>query len=115
MVLSDFFKEFKWVMRILATAASLVVLLGIIGAGSMKGEKEEIQVAGRIYVMGNEPFTQVAIQLDDGKVYALTGENEKQLRALQGKRLSVVGRLSGKTPRGAEAIEVKSFQILEPK
>ena len=95
--------------------ALLLVLFGIIGAGSMKGGKEEIQVTGRVYVMGNEPFTQVAIQLDDGKVYALVGEYDKQLRSLQGKRLSVVGKLGGKSPRGAEAIEVKSFQALEPK
>ena len=81
----------------------------------MKGGEEEVQVTGRIYVMGNEPFTQVAIQLDDGKVYALTGEYDKDLRALQGKRLAIKGKLSGKTPRGAEAIEVKSFQALEPK
>jgi hypothetical protein len=110
-----FFKDFKWLMKRLAVAALLLVLFGIIGAGSMKGEKEEIQATGRIYVMGNEPFTQVAIQLDGGKVYALTGEYDKQLRSLQGKRLSVVGKPGGKTPRGAEAIEVKSFRELETK
>ena len=81
----------------------------------MKGEKEEIQVTGRIYVMGNEPFTRVATHLDDGKVYASTGEYDKQLRSLPGKRLSVVGKPGGKIPRGAEAIEVTSFQILETK
>jgi len=102
-------------MRSLTAIALLLVLFGIIGAGSMKGEKEEIQATGRIYVMGNEPFTEVAIQVDDGKIYALTGEYDKQLRRLQGKRLSVVGKLGGKTPRGAEAIEVKSFQVLETK
>lgn len=93
----------------------LLALFGIIGAGSMKGGKEDIQVTGRIYVMGNEPFTQVAIQLEDGKVYALIGEYDKELRALQGKRLAVKGKLNGKTPRGAETIEVKSFQVLETK
>jgi len=95
--------------------ALLLVLFGIIGAGSMKGEKEEIQVTGRIYVMGNEPFTQVAIQLDSGKIYALIGEHDKELRILQGKRVTVKGKLSGETPRGAEDIEVKSFQVLETK
>jgi hypothetical protein len=102
-------------MKSVAVTVLLLVLSGIIGAGSMKGGEEEVQVTGRIYVMGNEPFTQVAIQLDDGKVYALTGEYDKDLRALQGKRLTIKGKLSGKTPRGAEAIEVKSFQVLEPK
>ena len=99
----------------LATGALLLVLLGIIGAGSMKGGEEEIQVTGRIYVMGNEPFTQVALQLDDGKVYALNGGYDKDLRALQGRSLTIKGKLSGETPRGAEAIEVKSFQVLETK
>ena len=78
-------------------------------------DKDEIQVAGRIYVMGNEPFTQVGIEGDDGKVFALTGEQEKELRRLQGKRLTVRGKLGGKTPRGVEAIEVKSFKVVEPK
>jgi hypothetical protein len=78
-------------------------------------EKDELQVTGRIYVMGNEPFTQVAIRLDNGKVYALTGEYDKELRNLQGKRVTVKGRLSGKTPRGAEAIEVRSFELSEKK
>jgi hypothetical protein len=109
----NFSKEFRWFMRGLATAALLLVLLGIIGEGSMKGGEEEIQVTGRIYVMGNEPFTQVALQLDDGKVYALIGEYDKDLRALQGRRLTIKGKLSGKTPQGAEAIGVKSFQVWE--
>lgn len=93
----------------------LLAIPGIIGAGSLKGGEEEIQVSGRVYVMGNEPFTQVAIQSDDGKVYAIIGEYDKALRSLQGKRLTITGKLSGKTPRGADAIEVKSFQVLESK
>lgn len=102
-------------MRTLAVVSLLLILFGIVGAGTMKGGEEEIQMTGRVYVMGNEPFTQVAIQLDNGKVYALVGEYDKELRALQGKRLSVKGKWSEKTPRGAEAIEVKSFQVLETK
>ena len=81
----------------------------------MKGGKEDIQVTRRIFMMDNEPFMQVAIQLDDGKVYALIGEYDKDLRALRGKRVTVNGKLSGKTSWGAEAIEVKSFQRLETK
>jgi hypothetical protein len=111
----NFSKEIRKFPGILLLGALLLVLLGTLGAGSLKMKKDEIEVAGRIYVMGNEPFTQVAIQLDDGKIYALTGEYDKELRTLQGKRLTVKGKLSGKTPRGAEAIEVKSFQLPEKK
>jgi hypothetical protein len=114
-MLLKLFKELKRIEKSLVTTALLLTFLGVIGAGSMKGVKEEIQVTGRVYVMGNEPFTQVAIQSDDGKVYALIGEYDKALRSLQGKRLTIKGKLSGKTPRGAEAVEVKSFQVLESK
>ena len=111
----NFSKEFCKFPGVFSFGALFLVLLGTLGAGSLKMKKDEVQVAGRVYVMGNEPFTQVAIQLDDGKVYALTGEYDKELRSLQGKRVTIKGRLSGKTPRGAEAIEVKSFQVSEKK
>jgi len=77
--------------------------------------EEEIQVTGRIYVMGNEPFTQLGIELDNGKVYALLGEHDQELRGLQGKRLTVKGKVGGKTNRGAEAIQVSAFKIAESK
>jgi len=74
---------------------------------------EEVEVTGKLYVMGNEPFTQVAIKLDDGQVYVLLGDQDKELRSLQGKRVSVVGQPSEEKPRGKKAIEVKSFRVLE--
>ena len=111
----NFSKGFEKFPGVFLFGTLLLVLLGTLGAGSLKMKKDEVQVTGRIYVMGNEPFTQVAIQLNNGKVYALTGEYDKELRTLQGKRLTVKGKLSGKTPRGAEAIEVKSFQLPEKK
>jgi len=92
-----------------------LLLVGTLGAGSMKVNREEIQVIGRVFVMGNEPLTQVAIELEEGKVFALTGEYDKELRGFQNKRLIVRGWLSGKAPRGVEAIEVRSFQVMEPK
>ena len=111
----NFAKGFEKFPVVFLLGVLLLVLFGTLGAGSLKMKKDEVQVTGRIYVMGSEPFTQVAIQLDDGKVYALTGGYDKELRSLQGKRVTVNGRLSGKTPRGAEAIEVKSFQLSEKK
>jgi hypothetical protein len=111
----NFPKEIRKFPGIFSLGALFLVLLGTFGPGSLKMKKDEIQVAGRIYVMGNEPFTQVGIQLDNGKVYALTGGYDKELRSLRGKLLTVKGKLSGKTPRRPEAIEVKSFQLSEKK
>ena len=110
----DVFKKAKKLWTVILPGALLLFFLGNLGAGSMKME-EEIQVTGRIYVMGNEPFTQLGIELDNGKVYALVGEHDQELRGLQGKRLTVKGKVGGKTNRGAEAIQVSAFKIAESK
>jgi hypothetical protein len=85
-----------------------LLILGSLGAGSMKMEPEEIEATGNIYVMGNEPFTQVAIRLEDGRVFALVGEYDKELRSMQGKRLTVRGKKGEKTRQGADSIEAGS-------
>jgi hypothetical protein len=73
-----------------------------------------MEVTGRVYVMGNEPFTQTAIEADGGKVYALLGKYDQELRRLQNKRVTVRG-IPTEAPRFKEAIEVQSYQIAEPK
>ena len=93
----------------------LFILLGTFGAGSLKKGSDEMEVTGKVYVMGNEPFTQVAIRMDDGQVYALVGEHEKELRRLQGRRVAIIGKPSAEKPRGIQAIEVSSFRVLEEK
>ncbi len=93
----------------------IFILLGTFGAGSLKKGSDEMEVSGKVYLMGNEPFTQVAIKMDDGQVFALVGEHEKELRSLQGRRISATGRPSEEKPRGAKAIEVKSFRVMEEK
>jgi hypothetical protein len=115
MNLASFFKELKYCNKIISRVLIFCLFLGAIGAGSMKLEKDEVEVTGKVYIMGNEPFTHVAIKLDDGQVYALVGEKAKELRGLQGKRLSVIGKPSEEKPRGAKAIEVKSYKIMGEK
>lgn len=100
--------------------ATIFILLSFIftatlGAGSLKKGSEEMEISGKIYIMGNEPFTHAAIQMDDGQVFALVGEQEKELRRLQGRRLLITGKPSAEEPRGARAIEVKSFRVLDEK
>lgn len=87
--------------------------LGNIGAGTMKNQ--EIEVTGRIFLMGHEPFTQVAIELADGQVLALKGKYEKELRHLQGKQVIIRGLSIGKTPQGIKIIEVHEFKLGESK
>ena len=106
-----FFRDSRvtwFILMAFITAATL-------GAGSMKKGSDEMEVIGKVYLMGNEPFTHVALKMDDGQVYALVGEHEKELRRLQGRRVTVVGKLSEEKPRRAKAIEVKSFKVMETK
>jgi hypothetical protein len=94
----------------------LTVVLGGLGAGKhMPKERNEIEIMGRIYIAGYEPFTHVALEQDDGMVFILTGGNEKELRALQGKRLVVTGILGGRMARGAQSLEVRSYRPADKK
>jgi len=102
-------KDYASIHGLFLIAGLLSIFVATLGAGSMK----EIQVTGKVYIMGNEPFTHVAIESDDGQVYALVGEQSKELRRLQGRRVTVVGKPSEEKPRGAKAIEVKSYKVLE--
>jgi len=91
-----FSKEFCKLQGVFLFGALFLVLLGTLGAGSLRMKRDEVQVTGRIYVMASKPFTRVAILLDDGKVYALTGEYDKELRSLRGKRVTVWQTFQGK-------------------
>ncbi len=91
------------------------ILMATLGAGSLKGGKEEMEVTGKLALVGNEPFSQVAIRTEDGQVYALVGKYDQELRRLQGRRVAVTGRPTEEKPRGMQAIEVKSFRVLEDK
>jgi hypothetical protein len=91
------------------------ILMATLGAGSLKGGKEEMEITGKIAVIGNEPFTQVSIRSEDGQVYALVGKHDQELRRLQGRRVAITGKPSEEKPRGTQAIEVKSFRVLEDK
>lgn len=93
----------------------LSIVLGTLGAGSLKKGSGEVEVTGKVYIMGNEPFTQVAIETENGQIYVLLGEQAEELRRLQGRRVSVLGKPSEEKPRGAKAIKMRSFEVLTEK
>lgn len=72
-----------------STRALLNILLafGILGFACASSGK----IVGTIYVIGNEPFTSVAIEDAGGKMYriAASKELEQRLRGLQGKKVEV--------------------------
>lgn len=64
----------------------LFIALLIVGGCSSSGK-----IVGTIYVIGNEPFTQVAVEDSTGTVYRIetTKELEQRLRGLQGRKVEL--------------------------
>lgn len=64
----------------------LMLLFALLGGCSSSGK-----IVGTIYVIGNEPFTQVAVEDSAGIIYRIetTKELERQLRGLQGRKVEL--------------------------
>jgi len=50
-------------------------------------------IEGRLYLVGNEPFTELAIETEAGEVYALRGHLVNELKNLQGQWMKLGGRI----------------------
>jgi len=74
------------------------------------GCKDVIDVVGRIYIVGNEPFTEVAIETEDGETYAIVGEVADSLRKMQGELIEIKGKLKGKTSYTKQSIYVVGYR-----
>lgn len=81
-----------------------------------------ISVVGHIVTIGNDPFTQWAIETPDGKVYGLTSVSEDRLREfglrpeiLQAAKVEVKGYLMGRTSpsfRTEKSIRVIDIKVV---
>jgi len=70
-----------------------------------------IEVRGRIYVTGNEPFTQLVVETEDGN-YCLAGPLAEEIQRMQGQVLTIRGELTDEfcgTSLG-ETIYVEEFE-----
>ncbi len=90
---------------------TLLFVFGCYVAGSTG---ESFTVKGKIYVTGNEPFTELAIQSDNGKVYFISKnspvyselwKNQGALVMLEAVKTETKGLERGK-------IFVKSFKVI---
>lgn len=78
-------------------AALLVAALVV---GCLPSKKGRVQtLTGRIYVTGNEPFTQLAIEIDDQRVYRIAKQSPSYdaLWKLQGRQVRVRYKPGSKT------------------
>ena len=80
---------------------------------SFKTQKQPGTMQGRIYVTGNEPFTQLAIEVTPEKVYLISKESPvyHELWKLQGRVVELRFKIQEKTQ--PETILVESFQLIK--
>ncbi len=83
-----------------------------------EGARREVQpletIQGIIYISGNEPFVNLALEGLDGKVYYLTGEKNDELSRLQNRMVRVTGYLHpGRSAGGGrDTVEVVGFEVV---
>ena len=68
---------------------------------------------GQIYVIGNEPFTQLTLKLADGRTYLLDcpKEIEMSLLQLQGQAVRVTGKTGAQKPEGQSLLVMQAQTV----
>lgn len=68
---------------------------------------------GQIYVIGNEPFTQLALKLADGRTYVLdcSTEIETSLLQLQGQAVRVTAKTGAPKPEGQSLLVLQAETV----
>ncbi len=76
--------------------------------------QEEGELQGKVYVLGNDPFTKVALALDDRNSVVLLCQSdvEHYLRSHQGERARVSYKGTSQVPEG-QAVQVISAEIVQ--
>lgn len=90
-----------------------MAMIGVTCAGEKEAAKGTIQ--GTIYVIGNEPFTSLAVEVSEGRMYRLSTSTEtrQRLLALQGRKVMVEYSRIDTTAEGI-TLSVDKFKEIAP-
>jgi len=90
----------------------LVVCLAGCSTSELSGDAMRI-IVGKVYVIGNEPFTKLAVEMENKQVYVLecTKEMQAMLLAKQGQLVRVHFRTMKNVPEG-KAVAVSEAEVL---
>ncbi len=71
---------------------------------------------GRVYVIGNEPFTKVALEVSAGTMYVLecAPDMEAMLRRKQGRMVKIHFTKTGRVPEGLSVKVVRTEEVPGP-
>ena len=95
----------------------IVLILLVSGAGCTRTSElsgnEARTIVGKVYVMGNEPFTRLAVEMENKQVYVLhcSKEIETMLLSKQGQLVRVHIKSMMNIPEG-KAVEVTEAEVI---
>jgi len=106
-----YFMRYERVFIIILAAFVLVSC-----SASKQTSTEEGTVTGRIFVVGNEPFTNLAIQTNDGKMILLRCDKKisVELSSMQGSLAKIKYNGTEQSPRGS-MLKVVEYEIIRVK
>lgn len=78
---------------------------------------DQRQIKGKIYVTGNEPFTELAIQDEKGEVFLISKNSPVYKELWKNQGSTVILEIESRETKGSEKgkLLVKSFKILSSK
>lgn len=92
-----------------------LILILISGCYAMSSRSESgFNVKGKVYTIGNEPFVELAIQTEDGKVFIISKNSPVYRDLWKNQGALVVLEVEKKETKGMEKgkIVVKNFRVL---
>jgi hypothetical protein len=92
---------------------ALLISLGCRGPGAMS--ETSAVMSGILYVTGNEPFTHLSLQTDDGRMHEIDRDSTLvygSLWKLQGHKVRAVVRLAGQK-RDSSLIIIERFDLVK--
>ncbi|MCS7230049.1 MAG: hypothetical protein RMJ81_09500 [Candidatus Kryptonium sp.] len=92
----------------------ILLLVLISGCYAIWHSSDGFSIKGKIYTTGNEPFVELAIQTEDGRVFIISRNSPVYKELWKNQGSTVVLEVTGRDTKGIEKgkILVKSFKIL---
>ena len=91
-----------------------LIVAVLVGCSSVPDPAIRIEVTGRVIVTGSEPHAILVLDTDKA-YYQLVGEHAEELWRLQGRQVTVAGRVVRRAlgPGFPARLEVDDFQVLQ--
>lgn len=90
-------------------------LFSCFSANSTNPKGKSLEITGLLYVMGNEPFTHLAIRSEGGEVFVIDDSQKEQYFSYQNKMVKIRGRMLKKKIDLHQVIVIENLLLLDNK